>query len=372
MDRKSLVKILTLFLTAIVLAVITISVPARKITKQKAVLGTGAISLQPASDNLAVGEEKTVQIYLGNPSQKKITFVDIRLVFNKDILEITDFSPRSEAFPINLTANDSGLLGRTTGQAKLQAANSGTNPAGNVSILVGTMKIKGKAAGVSQITVNEANSQVVGENPNSDDLVLGLSNSQGGSYTVSGGATATPTLPAGSAPVLNFSIKFQGVAAKKADQKVKVNVKKEGVEREYPNVNVVADSLGVYSGSVILTGVPAGTGYKIFIKGPKHLAKKFCDNNQTTRCIGESRIVLNLGVNTYNFSKMVLEAGDLPDAGVQDGVVNSLDYSLWKARYGKEDAVSLAVADVDFDGVVGTGDWALMRITLETKYEEDN
>ena len=184
----------------------------------------------------------------------------------------------------------------------------------------------------------------------------------------------TPTPPP-NIPVLSFRIKFQGVTTKRDDQKVKVRVVKGSFEKDFTDIGVSADDNGVYSGTVVLVDVPAGSDYKIFIKGPKHLARKFCTNGQTSRCSGDGQISLAVGNNNFDFSKLVLEAGDLPnpnDGMIQDGVVNSLDYSLWKDRFGRDDSNILAVADVNLDGIVNSGDWQLMRITLETKYEEDN
>lgn len=380
--KKLIINIGSLLLAVIVLVAVTIALPIGKMSQKKATLGAGSVLLAPSTETLEVNEQKTVSLYLTNPNQKKISFVDVRLSFNKDVLEITEFTPNPDAFPVNLTGTDINLLGKTTGRAKLQAVNSGTALKNNDSILIGSIKIKGKASGVSQITITDSTSQVVGENPSSDDLALGMTGSQGGTYTVTGGneptvtpsvgPTASPTIPAGTAPVLSFKIKFQGISSKKVDQKVKVSVKKTGVDEAFENVNVSSNNEGIYSGSVILRGVSFGSGYKIFIKGPKHLTKKFCEDKPTSRCTGEGRITLVSGANTFDFATQVLEAGDLPDGGVQDGVVNSLDYSLWKSRFGKEDATNLAVADINLDGIVNTADWNLMRITLETKYEDDN
>ncbi len=505
MEKKSLLKILGLFLLLIVLGLVTFFMPVRTVTK-KGAAGTGSISLQPATGTIAVNGESTIQINLNNPGNKRISFVDVRLNYDRAVLEVTNFTPNSEAFPTDLTANDPVLLGRDSGQAKLQALNSTNNLKSETTILIGTIRVKGKTAGTSTIIVDETASQIVHENIGSTDLVLALSGSTGSTYTVTGGTvpalsctnisvdqqsvakgqsvnvswnkgtdtgisalfvrksgttnwihihsgdvssaavstssldlgaydvsvnvfdkdctdklmcinyasgagatglegrqyevsacptdgsdtrvhpddytactntcrtTFTVTEPGAGSPVLNFKVKFQGVDSDKEDQKMKVIVKKGELVKSFTNVNVSADADGLYSGSVTLTDVPTGTDYAILIKGPKHLAKKCCENRPSTRCTGNGNISLTTGVNDYDFSTQELPAGDLPnpaDNMQQDGVVNSVDYSLWNARFGREDADSLAVADLDLNGVVNSADWGLMRITLETRYEED-
>jgi len=69
-----------------------------------------------------------------------------------------------------------------------------------------------------------------------------------------------------------------------------------------------------------------------------------------------------------------LEAGDLPNPNEdnqQDGVVNSVDFSLIESRVGKVDSASLSVADLNLDGIVNWGDAGLLLNTLGTKYEDE-
>ena len=201
-----------------------------------------------------------------------------------------------------------------------------------------------------------------------------------------GGATNTPTptgtVPPGSEAVLNFSVRFQGVDSgthKPTDanktQKLSFRVKKGNFEKVFTDVDAVySDTNGNWTGSVTLTGVTPGEGYAVFIKGPKHLAKKFCTNNQTRRCVTEGSLALNSGKNEYDFTTLPLEAGDLPNpnqGGKQDGVANSVDYSLARDRWLKNTAQNLAIADVNFDGVINSADTTLIRETIETRYEED-
>lgn len=172
---------------------------------------------------------------------------------------------------------------------------------------------------------------------------------------------------------LNFKVKFQGITQKRDDQQVKLTVKRENFSKPF-DVRLTSNDSGIYSGSVALTGVAPGN-YLIYIKGPRHLAKKFCKNNQETRCSLSDRIALVRGDNTLDFSKMVLEGGDLPnpnDDYKQDGVVNSIDYTLINNRLGSSAEDDLRIADINLDGAVNSTDRILLRNTLETRYEEDN
>jgi hypothetical protein len=76
--------------------------------------------------------------------------------------------------------------------------------------------------------------------------------------TATGTPVPTPTTDP-TAMYLNFSVKFQGIDTKKADQKVKLMVKKVGLaDRSFPNITVTANNAGIYSGQVVLAGVTAG------------------------------------------------------------------------------------------------------------------
>lgn len=387
MGRKSLINILVLLAITIVLAIVVIVVPSRRLIKQKAAFGTVNVLLNPPTLSLAVGEEKSVIISLVQTEspRKKISFADIHLDYNKDIIEITNFIP-SEKFNVDLIQSGAEFLGGSTGHAKIQAANDTNSPPNDASILLGTIKIKGKASGTSPITIVKDGhnaSQIVGDNPNwspnsgdkGEGLVLAVGTVQNGNYTVGAGGSTTTPLPG---PRLSFKVKFQGVDGRPLDddqytKRVRVRVVKGDIDKTF-DADVTSDDQGKFVGSVVLSGIPVGSGYTLFIKGPLHLARKFCTNNQNERCVEPGTIALVDGNNNFDFSGLVLEGGDLPNPNEemgQDGVVNSVDYSLWKARYGQTLPENLAIADVDFNGVVDTRDWVLMRNTLETKYKED-
>lgn len=156
---------------------------------------------------------------------------------------------------------------------------------------------------------------------------------------------------------------------------------------QFSGIKLIYNSqTGFYSpeGPIPLIDVPAGNNYTIYIKGPKHLQERFCSDTQTGRCLaGQGRIILVVGENTFDFSKIALEAGDLPNPNTtpgQDGVVNSIDIELLRSHYCRKVAeygfsaciqTDLNIADLDLDGYVFDSDMQLVRNTLSAVYEDD-
>lgn len=325
-------------------------------------IGTVNVSLDPTTITRAVNQTFDVDLKVDVGTQK-VNFMKLGLNFDKDKMEIVSFTPGSWA-TADMFGPEFQDFSLATGTATLYAATMKTNlPTGVFT--AGTVTLKGKANGTAALTIDKTRSRFGGEK-GTQVGEFSVDQTTNGSYTIGAGGSGSVTL--------NFKVKFQGVNARRSDQKVLVKVVKGDTKIEIPNVNVSPDDNGIYSGTTSFDA-SAGSGYTVFIKGPKHLAKKFCSDNQTARCnTATGAITLANGANTFDFSKMALEPGDLPDPnndGEQDGVVNSVDVSLIVSRVTKNTAANIAVADVNFDGVLQWDDVTLVLNTLETKYEED-
>jgi hypothetical protein len=220
-------------------------------------------------------------------------------------------------------------------------------------------------------------------------------------------AITLPT-PAPSDTQIKLRIKFQGVLLANIandawkTQPVSVTVIKQIADpqtnqgaqtifsKSFDNVQVQAigeadaKGIAIWEGTVAATGVTAGEKYSILVKGPKHLQRKFCQNNPDDRgeegfpyrCLGAGSITLTSSENVLDFSKVLLQAGDLPDgtAGGQDGIVNSYDVSLVlnMIRNGQSNmAADVAIADMDLNGVVNAKDRSYLIETLEEKYGDE-
>ncbi|MEK7188432.1 MAG: hypothetical protein AAB685_01110, partial [Patescibacteria group bacterium] len=134
---------------------------------------------------------------------------------------------------------------------------------------------------------------------------------------------------------------------------------------------------GLYKAEITLASlVPAGAGYNLYVKGEKHVARKFCqDTGQVARCTGLGNINVPVAgdpTKVYDFTGLALEPGDLP---IQDGKADSADFAKIEARMAilcaDLTAADKLIADLDYSGCVNTTDAFLMRKTLETKYDDD-
>ncbi|MCX7881495.1 MAG: dockerin type I domain-containing protein [Patescibacteria group bacterium] len=187
--------------------------------------------------------------------------------------------------------------------------------------------------------------------------------------------TPTPTTtPAPESVTLNLKLKFQGILKKPTStDKMNVKVKLGGRQSADPKiVTFTSDNNGVWSGSVNFN-VTTGSGYLVYIKGPKHLQKKICDPLPTetvpaTYHCGQGKITLSAGNNNLDFSGIFLSSGDLPN---QDGVSDSYDLSLVRNNLGQRDDGALRLADINLDGVVNTQDYSAIIQALAVRTDEE-
>ncbi len=116
--------------------------------------------------------------------------------------------------------------------------------------------------------------------------------------------------------------------------------------------------------------------FSIYLKGPKHLQKRICDAVPTETAGGYyhcnyDNIPLTQGVNTLDFTGILLLAGDLPITnGHQNGVIDSEDTSYIRQNFGQTDSTILTNADLNLDGVIDTQDYSLVIAALSIKYDD--
>jgi len=189
-------------------------------------------------------------------------------------------------------------------------------------------------------------------------------------------STPQPTVTAApSDPVITFYLKFDNVARQIPDQVVQVRLIKDSNIYDFADVIVTSDANGILTGKLVASKVPVGSGYRMSIKGPKHLAMRFCEDDQSAYCFGPGNLTLNTGENNYfDFSFLPLLAGDITGQGsfgVQDGVADMTDMVLIKSALeaGSSESV-INTADLNYDGGVSGADMQMFLKTLSERYDD--
>lgn len=379
---------------------LSLSFMSQRKVVEKGAFGSGSLELKASKASPAVGEEFNVEVW-SHTGTSKVTVVELEINYDQSKIQVVSGQTASAGPKFSVTGfsdNQSGKLSIVLYNDKVlggTGAITEADLAGGDARLV-TFKTKGKAAGTTSLSFGSS-SRVMGYNVGSLDVIINVTKSAQLALTItsggapaatptpgSGGATPTPVptggVPPSGTPILNFKVKFQGITEKRGDQAVTIFVTQGDFAKSYYNITVTSDNDGIYSGRTTLSPNIDGRGFAagpvvISIKGPRHLTKRFCKANQAAgyRCGPVEVLALSAGENTFDFSKVVLEGGDLPNPNEdykQDGVVNSVDWSLMNSRLGSTSADDLRVADINMDGVVNATDRLLLRNTLETKYGE--
>lgn len=170
---------------------------------------------------------------------------------------------------------------------------------------------------------------------------------------------------------LTLKIRMQGIESKpKSTEAQLVRIGVGGVDLPeiiYKRVLFTPSDNGIWEGKALFD-VPAGSSYKVLVKGPRHLQKKYCDNSPTEAEPGQyicpqEQIELKKGENLLDFSKVMQLAGDVN----QDGVVNSQDILSIRNNIGSYNIDNLIVGDMNNDGVINAVDDTLIIYTLSNR-----
>lgn len=180
---------------------------------------------------------------------------------------------------------------------------------------------------------------------------------------------------AGGTPVsvsLNMKLRLQGITKKplRADADV-FQVRLVGPSDVRLFGTFTPDNDGVYTGTITGNAIPGK--YYVLVKGPRHIQKKVCvatpgESKPGTYHCAAGQIDIQAGSNVLNFSQVALLVGDLP---MQDGVVDSYDFSYIRQTLGSSKASDLLVGDLNRDGIIDTQDVSLILQALAIKYDEE-
>lgn len=316
-------------------------------------------------------QELLLPIMIQSDPTQKVSGAQITVAYDKTKVNFTSTSETSStcqslstSVKIN-NASDEGKLSWTK-------VETGDSLPGTIPFCFATLKFKMISTGMAKFNIEAASSEVIGPGPKT--------------YTVTTNDNSAKTvtitdndLPAVTNVILNLKLKFQGVTKLPASGQETIDVlvklvSSDGTISSEDTGSFTSDSNGIWSGSVGFNAT-ASAGYKVFVKGPKHIQKRVCDATPTETSPGTyhcdkgdiSIINTSKGTNAFNFSGIYMLVGDLPD---QDGVVNSYDTSLVRNNLAKADANTLQLADLNFDGIVDTQDYSLIISALSIRGDE--
>ena len=179
-----------LLLAVIGIVILVVAIPAslylvrqQQTLRSKAAVGDfPGLVLSPLSATKAVNDTFDVNL-LVNGGSEDVSSVDIQLTFNKDVLEIQQFTPSSSFAPIISNPYDN-----SSGQVHIISVNP-TNTPNTGQTTVGTIRFRAKALGVSPVNFGQSNITVASQNQLID---VPFANNSNGLYTVSTGPSATP------------------------------------------------------------------------------------------------------------------------------------------------------------------------------------
>lgn len=343
---------------------------------QAAEVNKAQIRFTSSTSSYRQGENIDLQMYL-NTNNNDIKAADVVFRYDDTRISLRNQIETSQNIILNSSSGfNTGLTIRTIDTANrriiiglpAQVVNQTSVPVrGDILLGTVTFQAKSDAAPGSVVFLTEVDSRAYDTQARN---VLSEANPSYVISIVSGQAAAAQ--PA--AVQLNLQLKFQGITSKPQEARNRilstVKLVKPGETKTNTGVVFTAGDTGIWSGTTSFDVVPGG-GYKILIKGQKHLQKRICVNNPQEaepglyKCV-TGEITLQTGANTLDLSRTVLLSGDVD----QNGIVNALDTTFIRNNIDKSDENALR-GDLNLDGVTNASDFSLAIASLSFKPDEE-
>lgn len=340
--------------------------------------------LASSQSTYALGDNIDLQVFL-NTAGNDVKSLDLAISYDDSKISFRDTSNLPGNISINTASGFNGSLSQKLVDPVARKVIVGLTTAGTAtqapvrgdSIPIATISFKARQdtiSGTANFTLDISGSRIY------DTLTRNILFATPITHmvTIGQGAPQPPQTPQQSSSgnvKLNLKVKFQGITKNPGDTPDKMVatvklVKGTDIKTE-TGVFFRSDDSAVWSANTSFNAEPGG-GYKILIKGPKHVQKRICDNNPQEGNLGiysctTGNITLTAGENNLDFSKIILLAGDTN----KDGVINSVDLGIIRSSFDKTDESSRIFADLNFDGVVNANDFSLAIASLSFRLDEN-
>ncbi len=322
--------------------------------------------------NLVVGEKKVVKLMIDSGTAYVSGF-DIELAANSRIL-IDSVSINKTNTSVSQSESVAGNKIKITGYNVGKRTNE--LPKGVFEVASVEMEGVSKGVGVIEMSTN----QIVG-NDGSTPLYFQTT------FTKPE-ILVTDNVPIdiqgnGVDGVLKFKMTYGGVVngskcARNWPAKVVVGWG-EGSTKTFENIQMApvtsTNTKQEYLGQLLLTGVAQSTNLAIFVKGPRHIQTKYGYNQQSSFYnLPGGTIGVEVDPNTtpiYDFTGYPVLPGDVTgENGVQDGLVDGLDFSYVKSQVVKRTEGNDLLADLNGNCKLESQDLTLLMLTLKEKQEQ--
>ena len=165
-------------------------------------------------------------------------------------------------------------------------------------------------------------------------------------------------------------------ACKTIQTKIKLVSQTTNTNIALTNVPFTAQADGTFTATAAFNGVIPALDYQIFIKGPQHIQKRFCELNPQIPSSGRyncgaGTIRIDAATTSLNadFSAVPVLLGDIP---VQNGIADMRDLVQIKGLFHKTTPADLATADINCDGAINGADYSLLLGELQKGYADEN
>ena len=339
-----------------------------------------SIQFSPNNAQLKTGEEKIISIKLESP--EKISALDLKFTTSGSLV-ITDFRDSLNTNN-NLNPFEYKLVKKdlTTNNPGVSYIFTSSNLPESITIY---LKVKGSITGESKISIDYNKSQVINSSgtflqiPPNQTAVFALNQNNSSPDFISAESLPGKNYP-DSASLVNLKLNLYGALPRSVTnlKGLIVAVGRNG-ETKYETlpqqINLNQNPDGTFSGQAAFPDFRDGTNFSLMIKVDKYLLRRICDtnpseNNPSGYTCTNPGLTIRKGQNSFDFSKVALLPGDL---GQIDGLLNAYDLSIVRNNLGKTDEPSLALADLNYDGIVDIKDFEIItRVAGNTGRKADN
>ena len=382
----------------------------RFVNRSRATEEIATVTFIPKNKTVKKDETFNQSVQIATPD-KKISAVDLTLNFDRGYLEYSAQSdnlilktiPPNYFTKVVLEEAISAIIigegakedelgkGRSFAKIVLIANKPDKELVNNVVVSLSFSALK-KTSG-TKISLNKDLSMVVGTTGPSLDHTFTLDTTNAFDQiiindgvpvktTVTPKTTITPETTVTAGPKANISVKImtklQGIESKpKRGEKLRMNVNfydEKDNKQNVKDVEFVSNDSAVYTATISLNKFSAGSNFKLFIKGPMHVQKRFCHKTPTGRfdynCTSsETGFQLVEGENIIDLTNVPLLAGDLPLP--QNSILNAQDIAALANCIYNSSSDCINKTDVNYDGVTNANDFAIVTNSMAIKYDDE-